>query len=180
MIRNILCAGLQQARGLARWFGAGCCLCLLLAAAERGACWPANTTIGVTLYEQTIYRDAWEAAYPRSMFAAITLSQGGDRSENEIKMQGHRSGTLWPDEDYWAMTTAYLILGRGVTAAQYQYPFGPPCIQPDDSMSWNQYYTFSATILAGMQYTSSSDTLTVINEFDGGLGMISPVIEETL
>lgn len=179
MIRNIVCAWQRWMPGLAGCFGLGCCLCLLLAAADRGACWGSNTTIALTLYEQTIYRDAWEAGYGRFMFGGITLSEAGTGSQNQIKLQGHRQGTLWPDENYYTMTTTSISVGSGVTAVEHLFPFGPPCPMPDDITSWNQTYVYSATIWAGFRYISASDTLTVINEFYGGLGM-SPIVDETL
>ncbi|MHB0936824.1 MAG: hypothetical protein ACYDCO_18035 [Armatimonadota bacterium] len=177
MGRNLLFAWQQGKPGLSGWLGLGFCLCLLLGAANRGACWGGDTTIGLTLYETPIFRDAWEAAYGRYMFGAITVSQPGNEAENKVKLQGHRSGTLWDYEDYWTMNTVYLLFTSSQTGAQYEFPMGPPCIQPDDLLQWEQFYTYSATIWAGFQYISSSDILDVVNEMFGGDSIIE---EETL
>jgi len=161
------------------WLGLGCCLWLLLAAADRGAChegFGGGTTVTLTLDQTSVYRDAWEAAYGRFMGGAITVSQHGTTDSNDVRLDGHREGTLLQYENYWSMTTYTMHFTSSQTTARYNFDFGPPCAQPDDLLSWNQYYKYTATIFAGNHYVTDSTTLTVINEWGSGMS----IIEETL
>jgi hypothetical protein len=169
----------QWLTGVTGWLSLGCCLCLLLAAAEHGACFGMGTTISITLDQSSIYRDAWEAAYNgRIMGSWIAVTEHGLRDQNEIKLEGRRDGTLWPGENSWSMTTTTIYFSYSQTTGRYTFNFGPPCAQPDDQLSWNQYYKYTATIFAGTGYSSGSAMLTVINEWSGSMGM--SIIDETL
>jgi len=169
--------------GLIGWIGLTCCLCLLLAAADRSACegpktgFGQGTTVSITLDYSSVYRDAWEGAFGRYMGGTIAVSQHGLHSQNEIKLDGRRDGTLWPDEDYWSMATTKIYFTSSQTSGRHNFDFGPPCIYPGQS-PWNQVYKYTATIFAGNAYATGSTYLTVINEWDGGMGM--SVIDETL
>jgi|GEM_PF-2254387 len=174
---------LQWMSGLAGWLGLACCLCLLLAAADRGACegpitgFGIGTTVSITLDQTSIYRDMWEAAYGRYMGSTIAVTQHGLEQQNEIKLYGRRDGTLWPDEQYWSMDMEKIYFTYSQTSGRHTFDFGPPCPYPGNS-PWNQIYKYTATIFAGNTYTSGSTYLTVINEWDGGMGL--SIIDETL
>jgi len=151
-------------RNILACMGFGCCVCLLLASADRGACFGTGTTVTLTLSDTTVYRDAWEAAYGRYVTGLITVSQHGLWSQNEIKLQGHRTGTLWEGENYWSMNTAWIYFSYYQTSGYHNFPFGPPCLQPDDHGSWTQIYRYTATIWAGNTYNSDTEDFNVINE----------------
>lgn len=179
MLLNLLNVGRGRGRhsGIAGWAALGFCLFLLLAATDRGACFDPDTEVTLALDFYAIYRDGWEAGVGRRMPGTISVSKPGTQPKNEIKLQGRRDGPLWQGEDYWVMDMVKIEMKSGQTSILYIFNFGPPCDQPDDATSWEQYYKYTATIQAGQQYKSNSKTLTVINEWDGSMGY---VVNETL
>jgi len=171
MLFTVVQVGRRWNSGITGWVTLGFCLCLLLAAADRGACFNTGTDVTLTLDQYSVYRDAWETVFGRKMGGTVTVTQAGTLPENEVKLQGHRQGTLWSGETYWTMTMVKVYILSGQTSVYHLLDFGPPCAQPDDYLAWNQYYRYTATIWAGNQYKSNTKDLTVINEWDGGMGM---------